>query len=235
LNRAFACLALAGFVSLPGLLGAQDSIPDSLRGSALAIRVHAVIPLPTPASAAQGAQTAPPQEATPGAQAKPPVAPSTPEGADQAGKGSGAGAPAGKAVAWQNQSVKYTLPGRPVPFKFIGSNVVIVVQITPFAQEDDKGLTLVAHGQVWVQGSGGGLSYRTAIDTLSVDYGETVLFYPLGLDASGNAPLRLEITVLRAADQDVQADKQPPSKAGADKSAPEKPSPDKAAPDKPSK
>ena len=83
---------------------------------------------------------------------------------------------------------KYTVPGTPVPFKLVGSNVAIIVQITPFEQEDGKGVTLIAQGQVWVKPPEGGLSYHTTIEILSVDYGETVLFFPLGLDPTARPP-----------------------------------------------
>ncbi len=99
---------------------------------------------------------------------------------------------------WEAESSKYTVPGTPVPFKLVGSNVAIIVQITPFEREDGKGVTLIAQGQVWVRPAEGGLSYHTTIESLSVDYGETVLFFPLGVDGSGNAPMKLEISVVRA-------------------------------------
>lgn len=107
---------------------------------------------------------------------------------------------------WEAESSKYTVPGTPVPFKLVGSNVAIIVQITPFEREDGKGVTLIAQGQVWVKPPEGGLSYHTTIESLSVDYGETVLFFPLGLDAGGKAPMKLEISVVRAADATPDGD-----------------------------
>ena len=105
-----------------------------------------------------------------------------------------------KAQAWEAASAKFTVPGTPVPFKLVGSNVAIIVQITPFEQDDGKGVTLIAQGQVWVKPPQGGLSYHTTVETLSVEYGETVLFYPLGLDTDGNASMRVEISVEHATD-----------------------------------
>jgi hypothetical protein len=102
--------------------------------------------------------------------------------------------------AWRAESLKFTVPGTPVPFKLVGSNVAIIVQITPFEQDDGKGVTLIAQGQVWVRPPEGGLSYHTTIDTLSVDYGETVLFFPLGIGPAGKESMRLEISVMRASD-----------------------------------
>jgi hypothetical protein len=78
--------------------------------------------------------------------------------------------------------------------------VAIIVQITPFEQEDGKGVTLIAQGQVWVRQPEGGLSYHTTVETLSVEYGETVLFFPLGLDNEGNASMKLEISIVHGSD-----------------------------------
>jgi hypothetical protein len=103
-----------------------------------------------------------------------------------------------KPQSWQAASSKYTVPGTPVPFKFVGSNVAIVVQITPYEQTEGKGATLIAQGQVWVKLGEGGLSYHATVSTLSVEFGETVLFFPLGLGPEGKAPMRLEISVARA-------------------------------------
>jgi hypothetical protein len=110
------------------------------------------------------------------------------------------GGGAEKSQAWEAESVKYTMPGTPVPFKLVGSNVAIIVQITPFEQEDGKGVTLIAQGQVWVRQPEGGLSYHTTVETLSVEYGETVLFFPLGLDTEGKASMKLEISIVHGSD-----------------------------------
>ena len=115
------------------------------------------------------------------------------------------GASSSVSLPWEAQSAKYTVPGTPVPFKLIGSNVAIIVQITPFERDDGKGVKLIAQGQVWVKLPEGGLSYNTTIESLSVDYGETVLFFPIGLDVNGNAPMKLEISVVRAADANSDA------------------------------
>lgn len=218
MNRAFACFALIGFVALPRFLGAQGGIPDSLRGSALAIRIHAVVPLlPSPPDSTASADQSGKDAST------------GDKNVAQQDKNSIVDSLTGKPIAWQGQSEKYTLPGRPVSFRYKGSNFVVVVQITPFAQDGAKDVTLVAQGQVWVKSPQGGLSYHTAIDTLSVAYCEAILYYPLGLDASGNSPLRLEISVLRASDMaapsegGAQSDKPQSDKQPSDKSLPDKP------------
>jgi hypothetical protein len=176
LRNALARLALVGFVALPLALGAQG-IPDALKDKALVVRVTAIVP-ELPADPSLGAAP----------------------GAAQGAAPSSLGGSGDRLQSWRADSVKYTVPGTPVPFKLVGSNVAIIVQITPFEQVDGKGVTLIAQGQVWVRPPEGGLSYHTTVDTLSVEYGETVLFFPLGLGPAGKASMRLEISVLRAAD-----------------------------------
>jgi hypothetical protein len=107
-----------------------------------------------------------------------------------------------KAQDWEAESSKDTVTGSPVHFKLVGANVAIIVQITPFEQDDGKTVTLIAQGQVWVKPPEGGLSYHTNVDTLTVTYGETVLFFPLGRSPEGKAPMRIEISVDRASDLD---------------------------------
>jgi len=164
LNRTFLLFAMAGLAVAPMRSLAQD-LPEELKEDALAVRVHASVPL--------------------------------------------AADPQGGKVAWQEESVKYTVPGVPVGVKLLGTNIVVLTHVTPFDRGDGK-LTLVAQGQVWVRGPSG-LSYRTTLETVSVAFGETVFFYPLGVSADGKAPLRIEISVNRSG-KDAPA---PSAEAGA--------------------
>ncbi len=185
MNRALAALAFAGLAAFPGIRA--QGIPEALRDKALVVRVHAVIPQD---SLDQG-----------------PPSPDAGQGAAPSTVGRGPE----RAQPWQSDSVKYAVPGTPVPFKLVGSNLAVILQITPFTNADGKGVTLFAQGQVWIKPAEGGFSYHTTVDTLSVDYGEPVFFFPLGIGSSGKASLRLEIVVQRAAD--LPADK-PADKAG---------------------
>ncbi len=97
-------------------------------------------------------------------------------------------------VAWQAGSSRSTIPGTPVGVKLVGTNVAILVQLTPF--DDGKGgLVLVTQGQVWVKRPNGELSYFTSLDTVAVHYGERVYFFPLGRSTSGEAAMRVEVSV----------------------------------------
>lgn len=97
-------------------------------------------------------------------------------------------------AAWHSESQRYTMPGTPVGVKLVGSNVIILVRITPY--DDGKGgLVLVTQGQVWVKGNDGDLSYRTTLDTIQVRYGEKFYIFPLGRLPNGEAPMSLQILV----------------------------------------
>ncbi len=106
-----------------------------------------------------------------------------------------AGAPA-QAASWEAENVKYTTGGSPAPFKLVGPDIVVFVGVTPFVRKDGKGVVLIAEGQVGVKRSDGGFSYQATVSTIQVQYGENVLFLPLGL----KSPLRVEIAVFKAAD-----------------------------------
>ncbi len=99
-----------------------------------------------------------------------------------------------EAPAWQASDVKYTIPGSAVSVKMIGRDAVIVITVTPYRSKDG-GLLLVAQGQVWYKEGDAGLRYRTTVDTLSVRFGERVLFYPFGAHPETGAPLRVELVM----------------------------------------
>lgn len=103
----------------------------------------------------------------------------------------------GASPVWQSESTRFTMPGTPVSVKLVGANVIILVQVTPYEGSVKGALVLVTQGQVWVKRPSGELSYRTSVDTVSVHYGEKVIFFPLGRKDSGETPMRLEIFVDR--------------------------------------
>ncbi len=98
--------------------------------------------------------------------------------------------------SWQARDVKYTIPGSSVSVKMIGSDVAIVITVTPY-MDKAGGLLLVAQGQVWYKDGDAGLRYRTTVDTLSVKFGERVLFYPFGAQGDDGSPLRVELVMDR--------------------------------------
>lgn len=96
---------------------------------------------------------------------------------------------------WEARDLKYTIPGSAVSVKLVGSDVAVMLTLTPHRSADGK-LLLVAQSQVWFK-EGESLSYRTSINTVTVSYGEKLLFYPLGVADGGLAPVRIELSVSR--------------------------------------
>jgi nuclear transport factor 2 (NTF2) superfamily protein len=81
--------------------------------------------------------------------------------------------------SWNSETSKVTIPGRPVTLRLVGANVVVAVQFTPYKKEDGKNI-LVAQGQVWVTTKDEGILYYTSMQTIPIEYGERVYFFPLG-------------------------------------------------------
>lgn len=80
---------------------------------------------------------------------------------------------------WNSATSKVTIPGRPVTLKLVGANVVVAAQFTPYKKEDGS-IILVAQGQVWVSTKSEGMLYYTSMQTIPIEYGERVYFFPLG-------------------------------------------------------
>jgi hypothetical protein len=81
--------------------------------------------------------------------------------------------------AWNSDTYKVTIPGRPVGLKIVGENVAVSVQFTLY-QHRNMGSILVAQGQIFTEMPGGGVQCRTIMQTLPFDFGEQVFFFPLG-------------------------------------------------------
>jgi len=97
-----------------------------------------------------------------------------------------------EAPTWEARDIKYTIPGTSVSVKMIGKETAIVITITPY-KDKKGGLLLVVQGQVWYKDGEAGVGYRTTVDTLTVGFGERVLFYPFGAKSEGGSPLRVEL------------------------------------------
>jgi len=110
----------------------------------------------------------------------------------------------GKRTVWNMELTRVTISGRSVHVRLDGDNIVVRAQFTPY--RDNDSLLLVAQGQTWLrEAEGKDLRYETAFETLPVDLGETVVFYPLGQEnvqmdletqEYGWVNLELEITVI---------------------------------------
>jgi hypothetical protein len=83
-----------------------------------------------------------------------------------------------KEEVWNSVSSKVTIPGRAVSIKL----------------REDGRQVLVAQGQVWVNTSDEGIRYQTTMQTIPVDFGERVFFFPLGPKTKdGNARIEIQL------------------------------------------
>jgi hypothetical protein len=94
--------------------------------------------------------------------------------------------------AWNSDTYKVTVPGRPVGLKIVGENIAVSVQFTLY-QHRNRGSILVAQGQIFTETPDGGVSCRTLIQTLPFNFGEQIFFFPLG---SGNPDDEAHIEIL---------------------------------------
>jgi hypothetical protein len=107
-----------------------------------------------------------------------------------------------KAVIWNETHHRIAIPGSPVGIKLVGSNVVVLVQFTPFIRRE--GSVLVAQGQIWYNEQGKGISYYTSIQTISLVFGEPIYFYPLGNKPNQfDSIIEVVITISRNAASDT--------------------------------
>jgi hypothetical protein len=100
-----------------------------------------------------------------------------------------------QAVVWSETHRKLSIPGSPVGIKLVGSNVVVEVQFTPFIRR--QGSVLVAQGQIWYTEPGKGISYYTSIQTIPLEFGEPIYFFPLGTSNQFGSSIEILITVNR--------------------------------------
>ncbi|GHU98083.1 hypothetical protein FACS189483_05640 [Spirochaetia bacterium] len=110
---------------------------------------------------------------------------------------------------WNSVNSKVTIPGRPVGIKLVGANIVIMVQFTPYRQANGRNV-LVAQGQIWVDVPNQGISYQTTMETIVLEYGEPVYFFPLG---SIRSPDRARIEIQVELRPYVAAEPHPPEPA----------------------
>ena len=93
-------------------------------------------------------------------------------------------------VIWNETETRIAIPGSPVSFRLVGSNVVVAVQFTPFIRR--QGNVLVAQGQIWVENPGRGVSYYTLVQTIPMEFDEPLYFFPLGAE---NSSIEIVLTV----------------------------------------
>ena len=104
----------------------------------------------------------------------------------------------GKETVQSYELTRVTISGRAVRLRLEGGNLTIIAEFTPYEGEDNS-ILLVAEGQIWLTTPQQEvIQYRTALKSLPLELGETVLFYPLGrtpldMDIEGPEDERLNI------------------------------------------
>jgi hypothetical protein len=99
-------------------------------------------------------------------------------------------------VVWDQTNSKVILPGVPVRLKLVGTNLVVVVQFTLYREKSGRKL-LVAQGQILVDVPNQGMSYHTTIETIPLEYGEQIYFFPLGrADSPEEARIEIQVALL---------------------------------------
>jgi hypothetical protein len=82
-------------------------------------------------------------------------------------------------VIWNESHKKETIPGRPVGIKLVGTNIAVEVQFTPYFRRGGQKF-LVAQGQIWLEVPNQGVRYHTSMQTIPLEFGEPIYFFPLG-------------------------------------------------------
>jgi hypothetical protein len=115
---------------------------------------------------------------------------------------------------WNAYNSKVTIPGRPVGIKLVGENIVVSIQFTPYQQEKGKTM-LVVQGQIWVNLPDKGMSYKTTMQSLFMEFGEPVYFFPLGSTNSADSPrIELQLALYRYGEAPPEETETPPDGAG---------------------
>ena len=99
-------------------------------------------------------------------------------------------------VSWNESQRKTTIPGRPVGLKLVGANVVVAAQFTPYLRRGAQ-KSIVAQCQIWIDIPNQGISYHTSMQTIPVEFGETIYFLPLGPSKGDNSEfIEIMVTLL---------------------------------------
>ena len=98
-------------------------------------------------------------------------------------------------VVWDSENTRITIPGRPVGLKLVGADLVVAVLFTPFLRSNGHHV-LVAQGQIWINIPDEGISYHTTMQTIPLEFGEQVYFFPLGsMDAKDEASIEIQLVL----------------------------------------
>jgi len=101
-------------------------------------------------------------------------------------------------VTWNETHQKTTIPGRPVEIKLIGENLVVVARFTFIRSHGGGQKLLVAQGQIWMADPSQGIRYQASVQTIPLDFNETICYFPLGSqkpEASSSSSIEVMLTL----------------------------------------
>jgi hypothetical protein len=91
-----------------------------------------------------------------------------------------------------------TIPGRSVAVTIQGGNLIIKAVLTPYKSETNE-LILVAQGQVWLNDNKieNAVQYLSSFESIPVNLGETIRFFPLGVseEIANTEYLNIELAI----------------------------------------
>lgn len=115
-------------------------------------------------------------------------------------------------TVWHMESSNITISGEAVKVKLKGENLVLIANITPYLNPDNT-IFLVAKGEIFLSDSADSeeVKYYTTLQSLPVENGEKVIFFPLGMAYDSNSnfySMEMEIQVLSVKDESGQANQE---------------------------
>jgi hypothetical protein len=100
-------------------------------------------------------------------------------------------------AAWSFQFSRFTIPGTPVGIELNGNNINLKFVFTPYQEEKEVQLLLLAQSQIWLNEAGSGTGkYLTSLKSIPVKLGEKIEYYPLGVGDSSSYNIQLDIEVV---------------------------------------
>jgi len=96
-------------------------------------------------------------------------------------------------ITWNETHKKTTIPGRPVEIKLIGDNLVVVARFTFIRNNSGGQKLLVAQGQVWMADPSQGIRYQASVQTIPLEFDETVCYFPLGPQKPEDSASSIEV------------------------------------------
>ncbi len=97
---------------------------------------------------------------------------------------------------WNMLTSFITLPGRQVKLYLKGNNINITAYLTPYKSDDGKVL-LVAQGEMKVTDpETGTIKYYSDMKNVDVDFGEQVIYFPLGYAGLKNSKTNIELVIV---------------------------------------